>query len=212
MDSNDSNTPGTLDPESAFERLYAAGTNLSTRKSIACQWRDNALESQELIPGTAATGEEFLIEAGLAAQGVDSGERPCVSEAMSGKECKAFLRSAFGAPCAVEADVGRCEIWRFDVEGATFIALWRSGRGLRWEWVKQEGLPPVAESEARRSHGKLVLLSHDKGAPSEWRSFCRLMGSAVSLGCPRAASLRERLILEGATPRSAAAKTKPKRC
>jgi hypothetical protein len=193
--------------EKALEALFATGLDLARRKSLARQWRDMLLESQELIPGTASTGEEFMAEVEAKRDGLVSS----VSDAMSGKESKAFLRSAFGAPCSVDADVGRCDFWSFEVEGSSFIALWRSGRGMTWHGILREDLPPVPESSTRRSYGKLVLLSHDEGAPPAWISFCGLMGSASSLGPERAASLSEAFVLEASTPR-AARQSKPLRC
>lgn len=180
-------------PEESLRALVACSADKARQKKLAHHWRDRSLRSYQVTPGTAATRNEFMAEMQAQHQNGESRERAIW--VMSGKECKVFLTSVLGAPSKIEADVGTCHLWSFDFEGSTFIANWRSSKGLGWEWVDQELMEQVDEENCR-SYGRPVLLSHDKEAPAAWGRFCKSLTRAYALGPERAKSLLEAFEIE----------------
>lgn len=198
--------------ESALLSFFQSGSSKDRQRQLAARWRDMELQSHAMTPGTALTRQEFLADFNDSAPNgeahIDS--RSAIS-AMSGKDCKLYLKRVFGEPTRVEADVGTCQIWSFDFEGSTFIANWRSSKGMGWEWIHQDAPPSALDNEQGRSYGRAVLLSHDKEAPAAWARFCRIFTHAYGLGPERSASLLESLALDEATA-PARSRSKPPRC
>lgn len=171
-----------LTPEESLRVISKSGSCKARQEKLAGQWRDGVL-------------------------------RRCLVNARSEgirKACPMFLNMVAGAPAKIVSDAGLDhKIWSFDFEGSTFIAYWRSIRGLRWEWVSQEDLAAVSVEKSKRGEDQ-NLLSPDKEEPPAWRNFRKMLNSAYDLGPERIECLLEAFSLEESTPKSVSSGKSPR--